>query len=345
IGLAFGLKFNVLLLLPLLFLIPLLSQGFNNVKLIVLNGLKSVFFFLLGIIIAIPCLALSPIKPIFLKTYIHETFGGTVKAYDDANLNFVKWFFNGFGDTFLGTEKLAIPFVLFVLIMLLIDIKRSINNKDYSSPLLIVSGGILLAVIMFLTKRLWPHYLWTGYILLILGLLYSISIRMNEMKGKLELTVMSLFIASSLLFFIKRELPIYRNFEKTESVVECKEWSYAAIDYIKENFTGKRIATDGTMLYPFEDFVLVDRYHPFSGTLNDLAETKFYWYKDDPIKIWDDNNDVVVFFQLQPEKLMNNPRYAKNEVFQKQYVKFTEMTSSQFTIDTSFGEIIIYKRK
>lgn len=345
LGIAYGLKFNVLLILPLIFLVALLSQGLVDIKRLLLSGAKAFLFFLGGLIIAIPCLILTPIRPIFLKTYLHETFGGTEKTYDDASLNFLTWLDNGLGDTYLGVGALAIPFVVFALLVLFMDLKRSWNEKDFTSPVFILSGLIFMVVIMLKTKRLWPHYLWTGYIFVILGMLYSISRRLKDLKGKLELTVMSLFIGSSLLFFMKRELPIYRTLESADSVLECRESSLEAINYLKKAYRGKRIGTDGTMLYPFEDFVQVDRFHPFEGRLDDLAETRFYWYKDNPGKIWEDDNDAVVFYQLHPDLLINNPRFKQDEAVNKQYDRFVEMTATKYEQDTSFGEIIIFRKR
>lgn len=76
LGLAYGLKFNMLLLLPLFFIVPVLKLSTLNIKQVILSGLKSLVFFIAGILIAIPCLILTPIKPVFLKAYIHETFWG-----------------------------------------------------------------------------------------------------------------------------------------------------------------------------------------------------------------------------------------------------------------------------
>lgn len=344
-GIAYGLKFNVLLILPIVFLVPLAENTFKLNKQLLIAGFKSLFFVVAGIVIAIPCLALTPLRPIFLKTYLHETFGGTEKTYDDASLDLNSWLMNGFGDTYLGVGALAIPFVLFAFVLLVSDFRRAIKEKDYSSPLLIISGLILMSVIMLKTKRLWPHYLWTAYILMLLGMLNSIDFRTKLLKAKFELTVMALFISSSFIFFIKRELPVYLKLEQSEEVVNNMEWSQAAIDYLNTNYSGKRIGTDGTMLYPFRDFVAVDRYHPFEGKLADKASTRFYWYKDNPIKIWDDNNDAVVYYQLRPDVLMQQEKYSKKENVILQFKKYNSMLDSLYTEDTSFGDIVIFKKQ
>lgn len=345
LGIAYGLKFNVLLLMPLIYMVPVFSNGLQNIKSAILQGFKSLGLFIIGIVIALPCLALSPLKPIFLRTYLHETFEGTQKTYDDTGLTFAKWLFNGLGDTYLGVSALAIPFLVFALILLVMDLKSSHAKKDYSSPLLILSGLIMVLVIMLNTKRLWPHYLWTGYIFVLLGMLVSINNRNSEVKRKWEIVLMSLFVASSFVFYIKRELPAYLSLEQSDAVIDNYTYSEEAIEYLKYKFKGKRIATDGTMLYPFEDFVSVDRYHPFQGKLEDKAETKFYWYKDHPLKIWEETNDVVVFYKLHPYLLAGDPKFKTDKMYQDQYALFEKMTPDKFVQDTSFGEIMVYRRK
>src|SRR5690606_1627053 len=115
LGIAYGLKFNVLLILPIIFIVPYLlyyrKDGIELVK----KMLGSAAVFVLGVIIAVPCLILSPIKPIFLTTYLHETFGATEKAYDNPDLGLSRWIFEGLGGTYLGISALAIPFLILSL--------------------------------------------------------------------------------------------------------------------------------------------------------------------------------------------------------------------------------------
>jgi hypothetical protein len=69
-------------------------------------------WFFVGFFIGIPCLLLTPIQPVFLQTYLHETVFGTTKSYDDSSLGFIKWLESGLGGHYLGSHFLAYVFVL-----------------------------------------------------------------------------------------------------------------------------------------------------------------------------------------------------------------------------------------
>lgn len=343
LGIAYGIKFNVLLMFPILYAVPFLKDGVITFKNKWLPFLKAIIYTIIGIVVAVPCLILSPIKPIFLKTYLSETFGGTVKSYDDSEIGWIDWMNQGLGGSYLGISYLAYPFLLMVLVALFYQAYQYRKGKEKPEALiLILTGAVLIIIIMLKTKRLWPHYLWTGYIFVLLGLL-SDSIKNRFTQTILYSTIV--FVLISFGYFSTRELPLYLNLEKAASVQENHRWSSQAIEYIKSKHKGARVGTDASMLYPFQDFVEVDTYHPFSGKISDPAETRFYWYNDFPDKIWEDSNSVVVFYKRLPQRLIEEKSkiYAdkQNELLEI----FQSNVSGKFEKDTTFGEIIIYKRK
>lgn len=345
IGIAYGLKFNVLLLLPIMFLIPVLKNGTLDIRSNVLPGLKSFAFFIIGLVIAIPCLLLSPIKPIFLKTYLHETFGNTEKMYDNAGLGIYQWMDSGLGGSYLGIGFLAFPFMLFVLWLLFRSFKESKITKDYSAFLFLTFGIILTLVIMLKTKRLWPHYLWTGYVFMILGMVnYVDQSKQNKLK-MIHTSIITLFTVFSLFFFVERELPLFTGFENQSDVIRNRTLSIKAIEYIKSEYKGSRVGTDASVLYPFEDFVGVDIFHPFTGEMNDRAETRFYWYNDFPEKIWEDSNDIVVFYNRHPERLVKEHPNVYVGRHEQLYELYKQKTSTDFVRDTAFEDLIIYRKK
>ncbi len=344
LGIAYGLKFNLLLLLPLIFIVPVIKAGNIDFKKVILPGLKAFVFFLGGVIIAIPCLILTPIKSIFLRTYLHETFGSTEKLYDNVSLSVADWMTNGLGGAYLGWGILAMPFAFFVLYRLVVSVKRDYKNKEYSASLLLLSGFVLCLVIMLKTKRLWPHYLWTGYILLVLGLIVSISQAEGKKLKTALWTVICLFIGSSFFFFLKRELPLYLNLSNSAETVNERLWSNQAIDFVKTKYPESRIGTDGSILYPFGDFTAVDIYHPFEGTAPVRTNTRFYWYTDFPEKIWTDSNDVLLFFKRHPERMHKehpNIYVGKHDTLYNLYLQNINQT---YVRDTSFGEVVVYKK-
>jgi hypothetical protein len=344
IGIAYGLKFNVLLILPLIFILPVIKSGALKIKDEFIPALKSILYTLSGIVVAIPCLILAPLKPIFLSAYIHETFGGTVKGYDNASLTFNDWMSAGLGGSYLGHSYFAYPFYIFLFCLFILNIRKSFRTKDFSSLILMAFGIILSAVIMLKTKRLWPHYLWTSYIFMCVGIISTLPKTINKIHTKVILGFIVLYTSSSVFFFCKRELPLYLNLSKWDDVVLNRKWSTQAFDYININYPGSRVGTDGSVLNLFSQFVEVDVYHPFSGPAPETKETRYQWYWDLPMKIWD-KSDLVVFYKRHPKRiLIEKSKYQIGHQKEIEYF-YNTMVPHKFQRDTNFGEIIIYKRK
>lgn len=345
LGIAYGLKFNALLILPPVFLIPLFPYAKMQFTTNILPGVKALFFMLTGIVIAIPCLLLSPLRPIFLKTYLHETFGGTEKLYDNSAVSFLDWFNGGFGSTYLGLDFLAWVFMALVFYGLYHSFNNFRKHNDAAALILIICGLILNTIIMIKTKRIWPHYLWTGYLLMLLGILNVLGREIVNTRGKIAGALLILICSSSFFFFFKRELPVYTGLSERSEAVYNHTMSLKAIDYVKTKFRGKRIATDGTVLYPFADFVSVDIYHPFEGRTPDRTETPFYWYVDFPEKIWGDSNEAILFYRRHPERMLReNPNVYVGR-HRELYDLYLKKVNSEFARDTAFGELIVYRKR
>lgn len=344
LGIAYGLKFNILIILPFVFGLPI----YNHIKTKSNGGLKKFFvsclYFIAGIVIAVPCLILSPIKPAFLKAYIHATFGGTSKSYDDASINVFDWMNAGLGGSYLGISFLSYIFLAIVGVVLIAELRRSLKSNQYTATLLLLCGAVMTVVIMFKTKRLWPHYLWTSYLLMILGLnISAFHSNKNQYKNVLK-GVLVLFTACSFFFFFYRELPLYLDLENKTTSNEFYKNDVNAINFIKSYYKNQKVGTDGSIFYPFEDFLAVNIYHPFKGNSNNRTNTPFNWYTDYPEKIWEEN-DVVVFRKWFPPKLIKdqaNFHVSKHEMLNQLYI---QQTNSNFSLDTSFGEVKIFKRR
>ena len=98
-------------------------------------------------------------------------------------------------------------------------------------------------------------------------------------------------------------------------------------------------------MYPFKDFVAVNIYHPFVGQLPKSSDTKFYWYGDKPQSIWEDSNDVVVFYGRNPEKNNNENLKLEDSSQETLYELFKKKTTTEFVKDTVFDAVVIFKRK
>ncbi len=342
LGIAYGLKFNILLIMPLLFLLPVLKYGF---KPSFMKGIGSFVYFLSGFLLAIPCLVLTPVKPMFLKTYLHETFGGTAKSYDNADTGVLNWM-SEYGGAYFGFSYLSYFFIGLALLGLIYAVKHEVKLKSYSSTVLLLSGFILFTAIVVLTKRTWPHYLWTAQLMLVLGLLISIENKYFAQLNSAVFSALILVFSVSLFFFFTRELPLYSHLSTEKEMIQTRNNSLKAIEYIKSRPGAKgysKVGTDGTMLYPFEDFVKVDLYHPFASKLPEIQSTNFQWYWDFPDKIWNDSNDYIVFNKNHPQKLLL--KYPEKEFNVNLYEQFKSHENVDYELDTFFGEIMVYSKK
>jgi len=341
LGIAFGLKFNVLLILPIIFVLPFLKKNTQILKQKIIYALKAFVYFLIGLIIAIPCLILSPLKPIYFRTYIHETFSGTGKSYDNLSITVFDWLKNGFGGYYTGHWIMGYIFLFVIIIALVLQLRKIKYNNDISALLLLLFGLFLTFIIMFTTKRLWPHYLWTGFIFLYLGLIVFSAQQTSLKYRKVFFTIVSVFISISLGFFLTRDLPLYLGFDKDPEIVKDYKESKQAINYIKYKYPHSRVGTDASLLCLFSDFVVAKPYHPFSIELPAPNQTILMWYGDHPEEIWEEKNDLVVFYKRHPEVINSETGTVRNE---KQLKLFQEHIKSDFVRDTMFGDVRIYRR-
>jgi hypothetical protein len=200
---------------------------------------------------------------------------------------------------------------------------------------------------MLKTKRLWPHYLWTGYILILLGTIASVSRSEVKRIKTVQWTFLSIFLGVSIYYFLVRELPLFLNLSKRNEISTAHQWSQQAISYVKKKYPSSRVGTDGSVLYPFEDFVGVDLYHPFAGKLKDRATTRFYWYTDFPEKIWDDDNQVLIFYRRHPKRMYvmhPNVYLGRHDELYQLYLKNVGVNYELDTSFGSFGEVMVYKQ-
>jgi Ca2+/Na+ antiporter len=345
LGIAFGLKFNVLLLLPFVFLIPFLKRGIPVRGKNLIGAIKSMGFFLGGLAIAIPCLLLSPLKPIYIQSYLHETFGGTGKSYDDMSITVFVWLKQGFGGHYLGHWVMGYLFLLCILTAFIIQLRKMKYEGDISPTVLLLFGLVMTGVIMFTAKRIWPHYLWTGFIFMFLGFVAFIAKQASTFYKKAGTILVILFSAVSFFYFCTRDLPLYASLDNDPVVRKDLTEGKAAIDHIRKQYSKVHVVTDGTILFPFSDFVKASPYHPFASELPVPSETLFNWGGDHPEKIWDQPAELVVFYKRSPKRMLKeNPNVYVGQ-HEALYALYLEQTKENFIQDTILGEVEIYKRR
>lgn len=342
LGLAFAAKVNALVILPFMFLIPLVQYWNRGIKSNILQGLKAFVAFFTGFFIGMPCLLLSPIQPVYLQTYLKRTFFGAEKSYDEASLTAIDWIKSGLGGSYFGNSWGGFVIVILILAILVFLGLKFLQTKKMSIPLLLLGMGmVLMGFIFVMTKRLWPHYLWTGYILVWLGLLVFLSTQTLQLikGGILALTVV--FFSTSAYAFYSSGLPSYLNHETNASdEIVASQKLYR---YLESTYKGKSIGLDGTVWYPYRHFVLSKPYHPFASERPLICETCITWYLDQPMEIW--KEDIVIFKKRHPQdyrkSLKSNYTPANWEEIE---ATFNKETKTNFQLDTIIGNNWVYKR-
>lgn len=257
LGIAYGLKFNVLMILPVCFAAPFFTGTFK-----LKEGLISGLMLLAGIVMAVPSLILSPIRPIYIQTYLRSTFGNT-SHYDDTGVPFVDWLNNGLFQWYGGHSiSGAIIFMAFLTLVAWFAYRLLIKKELNTVVLILAIAFCFLMPVMLLTKRLWPHYLWTGSVFMVLALVMIFNSILTErfLQKGIKTFAAVIFIFASYVS-ASRLLPLFKLEEQATAVLKD---SGAAQNYLKEKSSHFICVQDISVYLPFKDFVLSKRYHPFS---------------------------------------------------------------------------------
>lgn len=348
LGLAFAVKINILIILPFVFLIPFYIHRKLGLQKMVLLKFKMLLWFFVGFFIGIPCLLLTPIQPVFLQTYLHKTIFGTRKSYDDSNLGFIEWLESGLGGHYMGSYFLAYVFILLALTIVIYSIYKYVKSRDskFFKVFTILSIGLILMLsVMFLTKRLWPHYLWTGFVLIWVSLIYFSELEIQVIFNKITLYIILLFFGFSIFTFFNKVLPEFLKREITKENIKLISDSKHLYQYLEAKEKYEEIGLDGTVYFPYRHFIHESTYHPFATERPKTATQIFKMHSDHPSKIWD-NSDAVVFYKYHPSLERCN---QKNEEYlypneKELYELFLNKTQTVFQKDTTIGVYQIYKR-
>lgn len=343
LGLAFAAKVNALVIIPFMFLIPVIHYWNKGIKNNFIKSVKGIAYFFTGFFIGIPCLLLSPIQPVYLQTYLKKTIFGAEKSYDDASLTVIDWIRVGLGGSYLGNNWGGFVMVILILILLVFLGLKLLQTNKMSIPFLLLGMGmILMGFIFVMTKRLWPHYLWTGYIFVWLGLLVFLSNQTLQLIKVGILALIVVFFSTSSYAFYTSGLPSYLNHEtKAANEIQASNKLY---QYIESTYKGKSIGLDGTVWYPYCHFVLSEPYHPFASERPVICETCIKWHPDQPMEIW--TEDIVIFNLRHPKnyrKIETNNYTPTN--WEEIEARFYNETVTNFQLDTIIGNNWVYKRR
>ena len=338
LGLAYGAKFNALMILPLFFILPLFKEKINWKK-----NFISVIWFLSGVFIAVPALLLSPFNLKFFESYVNSTFKNT-DHYDDVKIGFWDWIQNGFTTFYSGHIILTILLSVFFSIILLIGVWKYFKTSKIEDYLIIsLIGFSLIFPVMILTKRIWPHYLWTGFIFFMLSIFIyfqSINVKLILKKNiSIALSITVLIITS---FSISKQLNLI---ELEKNQMSIKKNSIKAHNYIKSINNKFICVQDISVFYSFDDFLISSRYHPFSSPYPyPESSKKIVWSSFiNPKVISNTKSNYILTYHRNFETKLERLNSIKDQMIKKDNEQMCLLLGKTIFLDTVIGEIRVYR--
>lgn len=334
LGMAYGAKFNVLTVLPLFFLLPYF-HGYRKM----IGSFKSILAFLIGVFIAIPSLILTPIKPIFFQTYLNNTFGRT-NHYDDTVISFLEWVKTGWLGSYNGGLWLGLAFLALIIWSLFLGLKKYWQIKIISSQmvLLMVGLGFLLPVMLF-TGRMWPHYLWTGQIFLIL----AIAVNLINIQTRLFfLALMSIVTMGSVYSTINQGSHLFSLQSQSKQLIED---SKKAHNYLLMKSKHMICAQDISVYYPFKEMLEVNPYHPFANKLpKQENQYQIIWIDFvNPKKLNEMGADYLITNKYNFNQNKTSSATEKDRLIEKDNSLMREELGKSILLDSMIGNLKIYK--
>jgi len=335
LGLAYGAKFNVLTVLPLFFILPYLF-GYKKIT----GIFKSISVFLIGVFIAIPSLVLTPIKPIFLQTYLNNTFGKT-DHYDDAGTSILSWLKIGWLGSYSGGFWFGWAFLCLIIFALIIGVNRFLKNRNLGVSLIIIIIGLgFLLPVMLFTERLWPHYLWTAHVFLLFG----VAMFYKE-EAKLTMIQMFLLIIVTIGGMQSIRLQGSHLFSLEVQSNQLVSNSKSAHVYLKNKKSDVVVLQDISVFYPFSEMLKINPYHPFATVLPTINNNKKIVWSDfiNPQILENHQADYLIVNKYNFEEDSNNLVTEKDKMIAKDKQLIRKELGKTIFLDTTIGQLKIYK--
>lgn len=338
LGLAYGAKFNVLMILPLFFTLPIVNDGLKWKNLV-----SGCIWFLFGVFVAVPALLLTLIYPKFLQTYLNSTFKNT-NHYDDVKGSVLDWFHNGIVPFYSGHYILVIIFFSLFLFVLINGIVKYFKSKQIENYFIIsLVGFCLLVPVILLTKRIWPHYLWTGFVFFFLCILMFFQNVNFTFTVKRGLSILLLVLSALVVFFsVIKQIPLLCLEQKYISV---KKNSKAAYRYIEKSNSSFVCLQDISVFFPYSEYLKSGRYHPFSSTYPySIYKKKYTWNPFiNKSTIKNVKANFILTYRRNFEVEVKNINSLKDAMIKKDNEQMCLMLNKSIILDTIIGEIRLYK--
>jgi len=207
----------------------------------------------------------------------------------------------------------------------------------------VLSSGLILCFFIFIfSKRLWPHYLWTGYILCISGMILVIqNTNFKKNFNLISKLLLMVFITLSSVLFLKL-LPNYLFAESSREMQKEIKDAEEMYNYLSSQIEPAKIGTDGSVYFPFKYFLKSNPFHPFSSKIKLNEPLIISWHLDKLEEIWDDK-DWVVFRKYHPtiiNQIDVSPNVDKSLIIKL----YNQKIDKEFKRDTAFGNNVVYKK-
>lgn len=321
LGMAFGAKFNILFTIPLVIYLTWETQRIQWLPL-----MRSIGYFVLGWVVAIPCLALAVVKPIFLKTYIQQTLLNTGQIDDDPTIHAGKWLIEGYSTQYLGGEWIWILFVFIVGGIGWFEFNKR-RKSDYltHSGITLLMGLALFIPVVFLTKRIWGHYIWEAHLFFLLTYAQLFWDKEKPISRIGQWASLGLAAWGAIWFSTTQSVGFFGLNKRFQGEKESYEKAWNKV--LAENHNAVMYLGQGVW-YPFKEFVKVNPYHPFSGSVGTVMP-RVEWEQGDSsysylspgnyVLVKEGGKDVAMINKL--ENMAEGGRFAPYILYQKNNTK------------------------
>jgi hypothetical protein len=350
LGLAFGCKVSLLLVVGLIFLFESellnarpISFNVNNLW----NKIKfKLLFFSIGLGIAVPILPLSIIQPSGIRSYLGATLFNTSHGADSPSVSIFSWVHGIIFDWIQAPPILTITLGIIILTAIIYRLAlspKSLVDTHNKFMFTLIVAVVSIFSILFLVKRVWYMYLTFGLVFALITLMMSIEFVMARSKRHRDFGwgVMLLCVLFSIFFLFPQqnaELFSLANRTKTnEYKTEKAKYNLyvGVINNAKAPKTGRKISA------------FVDPYL-FRFYSNDFKIEQFWG----PFIDWDKGHDFVVLtnqsnpmFYLPPYKSPQNCSICV--ISAQKFMQFVGNQKSKINyhryLSTNDG-MVIYKR-
>lgn len=331
LGLAFATKISTIGILPVVGIYFLLRNKAPMLNRIV----KPLAWFMTGVFIGVPTLLLGLVKRIYLESYISHTFGTIRQDYDDSSIDALQWLGYMGRSYFVLHPALLLP-LLTALVVAAVMVLRKKGLQTHHIVLL--TGIVLLVLVALNTHRMWPHYLYIGWVMVFVGLAASLA---DFYKGLPVVIVLALIalcetgnLADNSRYLMSRE--------QQPEYISAKTAGEKALGYLEGREGASPIAGDITLYVPNAFFVKACRYQPFAS--DKAAKLRYNQINNYGQQLYDNNNSIVFFRNNPATGSIANPGSAMPDQLNGG-ATFQANVPARFKRDTAFGGVEIYIRQ